>query len=219
VNFTFQALRPCSGSGPSTCCESSAQPSHGGVAKRQRGLLTGDCAQQYVTVHNCAQRNVVSAPFFHLSLKAGRGPGSFRGSDRRDRGEIKEGAVDNTTFCTVVCSCVHSDTAVHDCTQRNIALLCTQLCTVVSISPIAGAERGANLAQKLGQPQPFIAVLPRNTWADLHLLGQPKSVYGAPVLYAASTILYAAWILLPHAVTARRVPTLHTPRTPRFPIP
>ena len=37
------------------------------------------------------------------------------------------------------------------------------------------SEKDAKLAQKLGQLQPFIVVLHRNTWADLHFLGQPNT--------------------------------------------
>jgi hypothetical protein len=37
------------------------------------------------------------------------------------------------------------------------------------------SEKDAKLAQKLGQLQPFIAVLPRNAWPNLHLLGQPNT--------------------------------------------
>jgi hypothetical protein len=38
------------------------------------------------------------------------------------------------------------------------------------------SEKGAKLAQKLGQLQPFIAVSHMNAWVNLHLLGHPNAV-------------------------------------------
>jgi hypothetical protein len=39
--------------------------------------------------------------------------------------------------------------------------------------PTTQREKDAELAQKLGQPQPFIAYSQRNAWANLNRLGQP----------------------------------------------
>jgi hypothetical protein len=53
----------------------------------------------------------------------------------------------------------------------------------------------AKLAQKLGQLQPFIAVFScRNTWANLHLLGQPNTVLAQVRLAAAAR---RWWEMLP----------------------
>jgi hypothetical protein len=37
------------------------------------------------------------------------------------------------------------------------------------------SEKDTKLAQKLGQLQPFIAVFPQESWANLHCLGQPNT--------------------------------------------
>jgi hypothetical protein len=38
------------------------------------------------------------------------------------------------------------------------------------------SEKDAKLAQKLGQLQPFRAVLPHESWANLYILGQPNTL-------------------------------------------
>ena len=47
------------------------------------------------------------------------------------------------------------------------------------------SKRDAKLAQKLGRLQPFIAVLPQECMANLHLLGQPDTLLAPVVLQRA----------------------------------
>ena len=51
------------------------------------------------------------------------------------------------------------------------AAACRLACDALAI----GSEKDAKLAQNLGQLQRFIAVLPQECMANLHLLGQPNT--------------------------------------------
>ena len=71
------------------------------------------------------------------------------------------------------------------------------------------------MAQKLGQFQPFIAVhFPRNTWANLHLWGQPDTFLAPATSIALFTPLEPELLCAAHKQVVIRVAVI--PRCPVY---
>jgi hypothetical protein len=59
-----------------------------------------------------------------------------------------------------------------------------------SCSVKVSGEKDAELAQKLRQLQPFMAVIQRNVWNHLHLLGQPNTFLAIVTLESKAPTLF-----------------------------